>query len=146
MFRYDPTKDPRAALFGLSLFNHAHPGFEHQLEFFANVLEATRNSLSIIRGEVKNFETSMNSLALQPKTEFSTQPVHQPKEEDAVSSYTNPNYAAPSSQSQSYQSTVETMDVKSNELKRSLERIIEENPNKMNEFLDELEQLINKYR
>ncbi|SHF02846.1 hypothetical protein [Desulforamulus putei] len=148
MFRFPPLRDPRVALFGLTLFNHANPGLEKQLEIFANILEATRNSLSAIRSEMHNFESSMFSITA-PKTEFTTQPVHETVQQDAAISYTNPNYTQPASQVQQPYTTVQTMDIKDereNQVKDQLERFIRQNPDKMNEFLDDLERLIRKYR
>ncbi|MEW6063605.1 hypothetical protein P378_15895 [Desulforamulus profundi] len=148
MFRFPPFRDPRAALFGLTLFNSANPGLEKQLEVFAHILEATRNSLSVIRGEMHNFETSMLSLTA-PNTDCTTQPVHETVQQDATISYTNPNHTQTSSQTQQSYTTVQTMDVKDErekQVKEQLERFIQQNPNKMNEFLDDLERLIRKYR
>ncbi|MEW6698646.1 MAG: hypothetical protein ACOY35_04320 [Bacillota bacterium] len=148
MFRFPPFNDPRVALFGLTLFNNANPSLERQLEIFANILEATRNSLSVIRGEMHNFETSMVSIAA-PKTDFSTQPVHETIHQDPPVNYTNPNYTHTPSQAQQPYTTVQTMDVKDereNQVRDQLERYIQNNPDKMNEFLDDLECLIRKYR
>lgn len=144
MFRGFPNfKDPRAALFGLTLFSHSNPGLEKQLEVFANILEATRSSLSAIRSEMHNYETSMLS-ATAPG--FSTQPVSEPVEEEINPSYTNPNYNPP--QSQAYP-TVETMNAKDDSLqavKEKLDRFMDQNPERLNSFLDDLERLIRKYR
>lgn len=152
MFRFSPLKDPRAALFGLTLFSHQNPNLEKQLEMFANILDATRNSLSIIRGEMHNFEASMLSAISAPnksETDFVTKPV---SEEDPPMSYTNPNYTEPASQTNTYQnqtylSNENTIDFNSDDqAKESLQRIMEIHPDKMNDFLDDLERLIRKYR
>lgn len=143
MFRFPLLGDPRLALFGLTMFSQANPGLEKQLEFFANMLEATRNSLAVIRGEMQNYQTSMVTLTPQ-KNNFSTQPVQQ--QQDIPGSYTNPNQLPIEQvpQEPDY-ANVSTMEV-SNQLGKQLNRLAQRDPVKMNEFLDELEKLINKYR
>ncbi|GAB6182218.1 hypothetical protein JCM14036_35370 [Desulfotomaculum defluvii] len=147
MFRF-PLGDPRLALFGLTMFSHSNPGLEKQLEFFANMLEATRNSLAVIRGEMHNYQASMTSLVPQ-KMEYSTQPVQE--QEDIPSNYTNPNQPTGEEvlTQQSAYSNVTTLDVKEevgNQLEKQLDRLAQDNPEKINAFLNELEQLIKKYR
>lgn len=151
MFRLPPLKDPRAALFGLTLFSQQNPNLEKQLEMFANILDSTRNSLSIIRGEMHNFQASMLSAMSPPESqsEFVTKPV---TEEEPPISYTNPNYNEPANQPDTYQNqtypTLENnIDLNSdNEAKERLQRIMDIKPDKMNDFLDDLERLIRKYR
>lgn len=149
MFRLPPINDPRVALFGLTMLSQKNPAMEQQLEMLASLLEATRNSLSVIRGEMHNFQTSVHSLAAEPSS-FTTQPVQTTQEENTVDTninyanppiYTNPNYIPPVDQEEQPQPVVETMNVRN-----KLERFMEENPASINDFLDELEQLIKKYR
>lgn len=149
MFRLPPISDPRVALFGLTMLSQKNPAMEQQLEMLASLLEATRNSLSVIRGEMHNFQTSVHSLAAEPNT-FTTQPVQTTAEENTVDTnisyanppiYTNPNYIPPADQEEQPQPLVETMNVRN-----KLERFMEENPASISDFLEELEQLIKKYR
>ena len=150
MFRLPPIQDPRMALFGLTMLSQKNPAMEQQLEMVAGILEATRNSLSVIRGEMHNFQTSMYSLAAGPSDEFKTQPVQVTEEQyttDIPMNYTNPNYPNPNpnyplpTTQEQFQPVVETMNAKD-----QLERFINANPENMKDFLDDLERLIRKYR
>lgn len=152
MFRFSPLRDPRAALFGLTMFSQQNPQLEKQLEMIAGILEAARNSLSVIRGEMHNFEASMLSAtaAPQPEPEFATKPVHQ---EEPQVSYTNPNYSQSSSMTNSYQdqsyapaNDSDAMESTPENVTDQLQRLMRQNPANMNDFLDELENLIRKYR
>ncbi|AQS58611.1 hypothetical protein B0537_05620 [Desulforamulus ferrireducens] len=147
MFRLPPLNDPRVALFGLTMLSQKNPAMEQQLEILANLLETTRNSLAVIRSEMHNFHTSVHSLASQPNVNYTTQPVQPTEEEPDVTMsydnppiYTNPNYI-PSVDQEEQPPMVETMKVKG-----ELERFMKEKPANINAFLDELEQLIKKYR
>ncbi|MEG6521202.1 hypothetical protein [Desulfotomaculum sp. 1211_IL3151] len=142
MFRFPILNDPRIALFGLTMFSQANPRLEKQLEFFANMLEATSNSLAVIQGEMQNYQTSMVSLA-SPKTDYATKPVQQ---QDIPGSYTTPNQSPIEQipQEPAY-STISTMEV-NEAISEQLDQLAQRDPVKMNKFLDELEQLINKYR
>ncbi|AEF94829.1 hypothetical protein Desca_1988 [Desulfotomaculum nigrificans CO-1-SRB] len=146
MFRTHPAfRDPRMMLFGLSLFSQANPNLERQLEVFANALEATRNSLSVIRGEMKNFETSLKAVAQPDPPPFTTQPVHLPAMEQPAAAYTD---ADCQQTPDTYQPVAGTMQVADPiaEAKERLVRFMEEKPDKLQDFLDELEALIQKYR
>ncbi|MDO7786509.1 hypothetical protein [Desulforamulus aquiferis] len=163
MFRQLPNlNDPRLALFGLTLFSNANPGLENKLESFAQVLEATRNSISAIRAEMQNYQTSMYSLAQLPqkaatKNEFTTQPVHPMEEEPSVQeNYTNQEYNQTYSNvpyQENYEMPVNTMEVKKKEpgkiktqLERQLEKFLEEKPDKLEDFLNDIEKVLKKYR
>ncbi|ABO49705.1 hypothetical protein Dred_1171 [Desulforamulus reducens MI-1] len=148
MFRFPLLHDPRAVLFGITLFSQNSPGLEKQLEVFANMLEATRNSLSVIRGEMHNFEASLFSSLPASKTEFSTKPVG---EQPVPITYTNPNQPSfeptitleptvPSAP------TVDAIEEINNQLEKQLDRLAHSNPDSINEFLNDLERLIRKYR
>lgn len=147
MFRFPFSGDPRVALFGLTMFSQANPGLEKQLQFFANMLEATSNSLAVIRGEMENYQTAMVSLA-PSKTEFSTKPVQQ--QQDVPCSYTTPNQSpieqVPQEAASATVSNMEVSESISDQLDQQLDRLAQNDPVKMSEFLDQLEQLINKYR
>ncbi|GAB6157021.1 hypothetical protein JCM39194_02210 [Desulfotomaculum varum] len=153
MFRLPPFRDPRVALFGLTMFTQANPGLEKQLEVFANILEATRHSLSTIRSEMRNFEASMLSLAT-PKANYTTQPVHETADpNDAASghssNYSQTNYQQSNVQPEQSYTNMQTMEVnaeRQTRLRESLENMIKQNPDKLQEFLDDLERLIRKYR
>jgi len=134
-------KDPRVALFGLTLFSHVNPGLERQLETFASILEVTRKSLAAIRGEMQNYETSMLSAVSPVKATYSTQPVHPSQvEQEPVSNYTGVNYNQPSSQI--YMQAEEN---KQGEVKEQLVRYLDQNPDNLQDFLYELEGLLRKY-
>ncbi|CCO09040.1 hypothetical protein [Desulforamulus hydrothermalis] len=154
MFRLPPFGDPRIALFGLTMFTQANPGLEKQLEVFANILAATRNSLSAIRSEMHNFEASMLSLAT-PKTAYTTQPVHETAgPNDAAAGHSSANYSQtnfqqPTVQPEQTYTNMQTMEVNTEQqtrLRETLENMIKQNPDKLTEFLDDLERLIKKYR
>lgn len=152
MFRFfPPLRDPRAALFGLTFFSNQSPGIEDKLENFANILETTRKSLSIIRTEMKNFETTMHSLMLPPKQQYSSKPVEIPEQEEAdhndsqsyISSPVNPQgsvltqYPAP----YAYEQPVTTMDVDQEpEVKER-----NESSDQLENFLRDLQRLIDQY-
>ena len=150
MFRLPPIDDPRMALFGLTMLSQKNPAMEQHLEMVAGILEATRNSLSVIRGEMRNFQASMYSLAAGTPPEFSTQPVHATEEQyttDIPLNYSNPNYSNPNpnyplpTTQEEFPPVMETMHVKD-----KLERVIKAIPENMKDFLDDLERLIRKYR
>lgn len=149
MFRL--LQDPRAALFGLTLFSNANPGLEKKLENFAQILEATRNSITAIRSEMSNYETSMYSLTQPPKapkSSLTTQPVH-PVED------TPQSYAPSEPYQENYQMPVSTMEVKrannsanqvKTRLEKQIERFLEEKPDTLDHFLKDIEEVIKKYR
>lgn len=166
MFRFfPPMRDPRAALFGLTLFSN--PDLERNLDLFANILETTRKSIAVIRGEMQTFETSMHSLMLPPKEDMATKPVEIPVEQETVTNYYHqnynqnytPNYTQSPTQPQEeaplqppeqfpYEQPVTTMEVKedpTSEINEPLERYYEEKSGKWESFLEELQQLVDKY-
>lgn len=152
-----PFNDPRVALFGLTLFSNANPGIEKRLENFAQVLENTRNSIIAIRSEMQQFETSMYSLNKPPKANVSTQPVHPPKEQQPDNSNYNQTYPQSPNYNQGpvFEPEITTMEVKQNQankerlktqLEKQLEKYLVEKPEKLDDFLADLEEIIKKYK
>ena len=150
MFRFfPPLRDPRAALFGLTFFSNQSPGIEDRLENFANILETTRKSLSIIRTEMKSFETTMHSLMVPSKQQYSNKPVEIPEQEEAdcnpSQSYTPPpvnpqgNVLTQYPASYAFEQPVTTMAVEPAVEKKN------ESSDQLQSFLRDLQRLIDQY-